>query len=64
MPPPSSGGVALVVLNILEDYDLAEMGHNSADYLHVLTETMRRAYADRAEHLGDSDFNEDMPISR
>ena len=65
MPPPSSGGVALVeMLNILEDYDLAEMGHNSADYLHVLTETMRRAYADRAEHLGDPDFNEDMPISR
>ena len=65
MPPPSSGGVALVeMLNILEDYDLAEMGHNSADYMHVLTETMRRAYADRAEHLGDPDFNEDMPISR
>ena len=65
MPPPSSGGVALVeMLNILEDYDLFEMGHNSADYLHVLTETMRRAYADRAEYLGDPDFNEDMPISR
>ena len=65
MPPPSSGGVALVeMLNILEDYDLSEMGHNSADYLHVLTETMRRAYADRAEHLGDPDFNEDIPISR
>ena len=65
MPPPSSGGVALVeMLNILEDYDLSDMGHNSADYLHVLTETMRRAYADRAEYLGDPDFNEDMPISR
>ena len=65
MPPPSSGGVALVeMLNILEDYDLFEMGHNSADYLHVLTETMRRAYADRAQHLGDPDFNEDIPISR
>ena len=65
MPPPSSGGVALVeMLNILEDYDLPRMGHNSADYLHVLTETMRRAYADRAEHLGDPDFNDDMPLSR
>ena len=65
MPPPSSGGVALVeMLNILEDYDLSAMGHNTADYLHLLTETMRRAYADRAEHLGDPDFNEDMPISR
>ena len=46
MPPPSSGGVALVeMLNILEDYDLSAMGHNTADYLHLLTETMRRAYA-------------------
>jgi gamma-glutamyltranspeptidase/glutathione hydrolase len=65
MPPPSSGGVALVqMLNILEGYDLAAMGHNSADYLHVLTEAMRRAYADRAEHLGDPDFNETMPVRR
>ncbi len=65
MPPPSSGGVALVqMLNILEGYDLAAMGHNSADYLHVLTEAMRRAYADRAEHLGDPDFNEGMPLER
>jgi gamma-glutamyltranspeptidase/glutathione hydrolase len=40
------------------------MGHNSSAYLHVLTESMRRAYADRAEHLGDPDFNEAMPIAR
>ncbi|MXW68929.1 MAG: gamma-glutamyltransferase [Acidimicrobiia bacterium] len=65
MPPPSSGGVVLVeMLNVLEGYDLAAMGHNSAAYLHVLTETMRRAYADRAEHLGDPDFNEGMPLDR
>lgn len=65
MPPPSSGGVALVeMLNILEGYDLADMGHNSAQYLHVLTESMRRAYADRAEHLGDPDFNEGMPLDQ
>ncbi|HJN94864.1 MAG: gamma-glutamyltransferase [Gammaproteobacteria bacterium] len=65
MPPPSSGGVALVeMLNILEGYDLAAMGHNSAQYLHVLTEAMRRAYADRAEHLGDPDFNEGMPLEQ
>jgi len=65
MPPPSSGGVGIVqMLNILEGFDLAEMGHNSADYLHVLTETMRRAYSDRAEHLGDPDFNESMPLDR
>jgi gamma-glutamyltranspeptidase/glutathione hydrolase len=65
MPPPSSGGVALVqMLNILEGFDLGEVGHNSALYLHLLTESMRRAYADRANYLGDPDFNEDMPLDR
>ncbi|MEX2259182.1 MAG: gamma-glutamyltransferase [Woeseia sp.] len=65
MPPPSSGGVALVeMLNILEGYNLGEIGHNSALYLHLLTESMRRAYADRARYLGDPDLNEDMPIER
>ena len=65
MAPPSSGGVALIeMLNILEGFDLAGMGHNSAQYLHVLTEAMRRAYADRAEHVGDPAFNPDMPVPR
>ena len=65
MSPPSSGGVAMIeMLNILEGFDLREMGHNSAMYLHVLTEAMRRAYADRAEHLGDPRFNPDMPLDR
>jgi len=65
MPPPSSGGVVLVeMLNILEGYDLKTIGHNSALYLHLLTESMRRAYADRANYLGDPDFNENMPIDR
>ncbi len=65
MAPPSSGGVALIeMLNILEGYDLAGMGHNGAQYLHVLTEAMRRAFADRAEHLGDPDFNPNMPLDR
>ena len=65
MPPPSSGGVILVeMLNILEGYDLNEIGHNSALYLHLLTESMRRAYADRANYLGDPDFNENMPLGR
>jgi len=64
MPPPSSGGVAMVqMLNILEGYDLKEIGHNSALYLHLLTEAMRRAYADRANFLGDPDFNEDLPVA-
>ncbi|MCA9734382.1 gamma-glutamyltransferase [candidate division KSB1 bacterium] len=65
MGPPSSGGVALVeMLNILEGYDLAAMGENSARYLHFLTEAMRRAFADRARYLGDPDFNTDMPIEK
>ena len=63
MSPPSSGGIALVtMLNILEGYDLDAMGHNSAAYLHVLTESMRRAFADRAEYVGDPNFNPDMPV--
>ncbi|WP_208380150.1 gamma-glutamyltransferase [Psychromonas algarum] len=57
MPPPSSGGIHIVqILNMLENYDLAAMGHNSAQHIHTLAETMRRAYADRSLHLGDSDF--------
>ena len=63
MPPPSSGGVVIVqMLNILEGFNLREIGHNSAQYLHLLTEAMRRAYADRANFLGDPDFNEDLPL--
>jgi len=62
MPPPSSGGVVLIqMLNILEAYDLTAAGHNSANYLHLLTEAMRRGFADRAEHLGDPDFNAEIP---
>ena len=57
MPPPSSGGVILIeMLNMLEGYDLRQMGPSSADRYHVMAETMRRAYADRAEYLGDADF--------
>lgn len=64
MPPPSSGGVHLIeMLNILEGYDLKKMGHNSADYLGVLVEAMRRAYADRSEYLGDPDFIK-VPVDR
>ena len=57
MPPPSSGGTHLIeMLNILEGFDLKAAGHNSADYIHRLVEAMRRAYADRAKHMGDPDF--------
>ncbi len=63
MPPPASGGVAIVeILNILEGYNLKATGHNSALYLHLLTEAMRRAFADRAQYLGDPDFNKNMPL--
>jgi gamma-glutamyltranspeptidase/glutathione hydrolase len=65
MPPPSSGGMVLLqVLNVLEGYDLPGMGFGSATYMHHLAEAMRRAFADRARHLGDPDFNEDMPVLR
>ena len=57
MPPPSSGGVALLeMLNILEGYDVKAMGWGSSEERHILTEAMRRAFADRAEYLGDTDF--------
>ena len=57
MPPPSSGGIHLIqMLNILENFDLKQMGHNSANYIHHLIEAMRSAYADRSLYLGDPDF--------
>jgi gamma-glutamyltranspeptidase/glutathione hydrolase len=57
MPPPSSGGVAILeMLNILEGYQLGEFQHNSPPYLHLLSETMKHAFADRAQFLGDPDF--------
>ena len=63
MSPPSSGGVLLIqMLNMLEQYPLDTLGWNSSDYIHLLTEIERRAYADRAEHMGDPDFWE-VPVS-
>ena len=57
MPPPSSGGIHLVqILNMLENYSLADSGSNSAETIHYLAETMKLAYADRSEYLGDPDF--------
>ena len=65
MPPPTSGGLAIIeILNILEGYDLARMGAGSSSAIHLMAESMRRAFADRAAHVGDSDFNRDMPIER
>ncbi|MEC4724790.1 gamma-glutamyltransferase [Shewanella sp. D64] len=57
MPPPSSGGVHIIeMLNILEQFPIDKLGHNTAATLHLMTESMRRAYADRSEYLGDPDF--------
>jgi gamma-glutamyltranspeptidase/glutathione hydrolase len=57
MPPPSSGGIVLVeMLNILEAYPLREYGPGASRTLHLLAESMKRAFADRAEYLGDGDF--------
>jgi gamma-glutamyltranspeptidase/glutathione hydrolase len=56
-PPPSSGGTCLVeMLNVLENFDLRKQGRFSAETLHLMIETMRRAYCDRARYLGDADF--------
>ena len=57
MPPPSSGGVALLqLLASVEPYDIRSMGYQTTATLHVMTEAERRVYADRAEYLGDPDF--------
>ncbi len=62
MPPPSSGGIALVtMLNMLEPFDLASMGHNTTPYIHHVAEAMRRAFRDRARWLADADFV-DVPL--
>jgi gamma-glutamyltranspeptidase / glutathione hydrolase len=63
MAPPSSGGVHLLqILNTLGNTDLAALGWHSPDALHLLIESMRIAYADRSEHLGDPDFNR-IPVA-
>lgn len=63
MPPPSSGGAHIIqILNVLEDYPISFLGHNSADTIHLMSEAMKRAYADRSEYLGDSDFV-DVPLA-
>ena len=65
MPPPSSGGVALIeMMNLMEEANISEVEFNSTAYVHLVAEAMRRAFADRAEHLGDPDFNPEMPLDR
>jgi gamma-glutamyltranspeptidase/glutathione hydrolase len=63
-PPPSSGGIALIeILNILEGYDLAKAGDDSAASIHLTVEAFRRAFYDRAEFLGDPDFSK-IPVAQ
>jgi len=63
MPPPSSGGVHISqMLNIMEAYNLRQLGYGNVDYYNYLIEAMRYAYADRAHYLGDPDFV-DIPVS-
>ena len=71
MPPPSSGGVAIIeMLNILTEWNernpelcLEGLGHNSSQYIHLITEALKQAFADRAAYLGDADFA-DVPVER
>lgn len=63
MPLPSSGGVIIgEILNILENEDMAALGHNTPESIHVIAEAMMRAYADRGQYLGDPSFG-DIPIT-
>ena len=63
MPPPSSGGVALIeMMNLMELANFDTIEFNSTKYVHLVAEAMKRAFADRAENLGDPDFNLDMPL--
>ncbi len=64
MGPPSSGGVHIIqMLNVLENFDLKELGHNTYSYNNLLTEVMKYAYADRSKHLGDPDFF-NVPVAK
>jgi gamma-glutamyltranspeptidase/glutathione hydrolase len=64
MPPAASGGLVLLqTLNILENFNIKETGHNSAETIHLLSEAMQRAYADRAEYHGDPDYY-DVPVDQ
>ena len=59
MSPPSSGGICLEqIMKMINPYDLQKYGHNQVDYIKLLVEAERRAYADRSYYLGDPDFNE------
>jgi len=65
MAPPGSGGMGIIqMLNVLEGFDLKANGYGAAQNIHLVAESMRRAFADRAQHLGDPDFNGSIPLQR
>jgi len=61
-PPNSQGFVMLEALNILEGFDLKKMGHNSAPYLHAVTEALKLSFADRNKYVGDPKFVPNIPM--
>src|SRR5262245_22343011 len=61
--PNSQGIVLLIALNILEGFDLRQLGHNSADYIHVVTETLKLAFADRDQYIADPRFAKSIPVN-
>jgi gamma-glutamyltranspeptidase/glutathione hydrolase len=64
-PPPSSGGIVLIeILNILSNFKLSYLPDRSPEQVSVITEAFRRAYMDRADYLGDPDFNPHMPLKQ
>ncbi len=64
MPPSTQGFVALEMLNIMEGFDIKKLGHNTADYLHVVTEAKRIAFADRSAFLADRDHMQKDVLKR
>jgi len=61
-PPNSQGLVLLLALNMLDGFDLQRMGHNSPDYVHVVTEALKLAFADRNQYIADPRFARDIPL--
>ena len=63
-PPASSGGTHIVqLLNIMENFNVKELGHNTAKYLHILSEAMKQAFADRQKYMADTAFAPDVPLA-
>jgi len=62
--PPNSGITLLEMFNILEGYDFRRIGHNTSEYLHILTEVMRLSQLDRIKYTGDPEYVEALPLNK